>query len=49
MLYGNPVGMTQNYENIGKPIILMTYEPGNTGKPFLLMTWEPGNTGNNQF
>ena len=32
ILYGNPVGISQDYENIGKHIILISFEPGNTGK-----------------
>ena len=45
ILYGNPVGMTQNYEHIGKRSILITWEPGNTGKHVIFINCEPGNTG----
>ena len=37
ILYGNPVGMPQNYANIGTRVILITREPGNTGKPVMLI------------
>ena len=45
ILYGNPVRIIHGYTNIGKQIILITWEPGNTEKRSILMTWEPGNTG----
>ena len=43
--YGNPVGMTQNYENNKKQSILITWEPGNTGNRSMLITWGPGHPG----
>ena len=45
ILYGKPVGMTQDDENLGTQTILMIWEPGNTGKQSILITWDPGNTG----
>ena len=37
--------MTQDDQNIGKPVTLITWGPGNIGKRSILITWEPGNTG----
>ena len=49
ILYGNPVGMTQDYEHVGTQAILLTCDPGNTEKQSILITWEPGNTGKQSF
>ena len=46
ILYGNPVGIIQDYERIGTQVILISQEPGNTGTQSILTTWDLGNTGN---
>ena len=45
ILYGGLVGISQQFENIGKQSILMTWDLRNTGKQSILMTWDLRNTG----
>ena len=37
ILYGNPDGISQDWENIGTQVSLISFEPGNTGKPVILI------------
>ena len=37
LLYGNPVGMNQDYGNIGTQVVSMSWGPGNTGKPIIFI------------
>ena len=43
ILYGDWVGISQGYENIGTRVVLISWEPGSTRKPIILIqfwTWE---------
>ena len=45
VLYANSVWIIQNYDNIGKRVILIISEPENIGNQVILITREFGNTG----